>query len=67
MFDEKKLEALREAAGLTQAQLGEAVGVSQSMIAHMERGFKKPSAEVLARMSQRLGVFMEDLMKKKEA
>jgi len=66
MFDHVKFKKLRENAGLTTYQLAEAVGVSQSMIAHMERGVKKPSMEVLARIADELGVTM-DALRKKEA
>ncbi|QKS43495.1 helix-turn-helix transcriptional regulator (plasmid) [Paenibacillus cellulosilyticus] len=35
--------ALRDSNNLTQEQLAEAVGLSQSMIAHIEAGRKEPS------------------------
>lgn len=66
MIDGKKLKKLREKAGLTGEQLGNETGVSQSMIAHMEREFKIPNMEVLARIADRLGVTMDELRKKTE-
>ena len=47
------LKSLREDAGLTGFQLGEAVGVSQSMIAHYEAGRKSPSMEILGRLADK--------------
>jgi len=64
MLNGLKLKSLREGAGLTGVQLGEAVGVSQSMIAHYEAGRKTPSMEILARIADKLGVTMDALRKK---
>ena len=61
-----KIKELREQMGKTGAELGDAVGASQSMIAHIERGFKVPSAELLARIADYFGVAMDDLRKKSE-
>ena len=66
MFDNVKLKMLREEAGLTTYQLAEAVGVSQSMVAHMERGVKTPSLEVLCRIADKLDT-TTDALRKKEA
>ena len=66
MFDGTKLKTLRETAGLTTYQLGEAAGVSQSMIAHMERGVKVPGLEVIARIAEILGATVDEFIKKKE-
>ena len=65
MLDGKKLQALRKDAELTAEQLGNAVGVSTSMILHMERGFKQPGAEVFCRIADRLGVTVEELRKRR--
>ena len=67
MVNGKRLKALREAAGMTTTQLGDAVGVNQSMIANMEREFKTPSVEVLMRIAERFGVTLDDLVKRREA
>jgi len=60
-----KLKMLREKAGLTGTELGEAVGVSQSMIAHYEAERKNPSVEIYGRMADKLGVTMDSLRKKR--
>jgi len=64
MLNGLKLKSLRETAGLTGTQLGDAVGVSQSMINHYEAGRKQPSMEVLGRLADKLGVTMDSLRKK---
>ena len=64
MVDGKKIKALRETAGLTGEQLGNDIGISQSMIAHIERGFKQPNIETLARMANVFGVTVDELLKK---
>ena len=48
---------------MTQAQLGDNVGVTESMISHMMRGFKKPSLEVAKRIADTLGVTLDELVK----
>ena len=64
MISGTKIKELREQAGITGVELGDAVGASQSMIAHIERGYKVPSADLLARIADYFGVAMDDLRKK---
>ena len=64
MINGKALKALREGRELTLAQVGEAVGVDKSMIANMEREFKRPSVELLARIAEFFGVTVDELIKK---
>lgn len=52
------IRALREALGLTQAQLGEAVGVDKITVSRWERGATKPgkdSAAALERLRKQAG------------
>ncbi len=44
----------RELRGLTQTGLADLLGVDQTMVAHIERGRKQPSAELLEHMSGEL-------------
>jgi len=46
----------REMNNLTQAQLAEAVGVSNSFIGHIERGEKKASVETLVALCNAMGI-----------
>ena len=63
MINGAKMKALREKTGLTTTQLGEEVGVSQSMIAFMEGEKKTPRFEVVVRVAKRLGATVDDLIK----
>ena len=65
MVDGLKLKTLREEAGLTLQELGDSVGVTNSMIAHMERGLKTPSVEVMVRIAKCLGTTLDELVKEK--
>ena len=56
------LGELREAAGLTQQQLADQIGVDQSNIAFWERWGKAPRGEVLPKMAQALGVTVDELL-----
>ena len=48
--------------GLTQKQLSQTVGVSQSYIADLEAGRRRGDAALIKRLAQALRVRMEDLM-----
>jgi transcriptional regulator with XRE-family HTH domain len=54
--------ALREAAGLTQAQLARAVGVPATSIAFWEWSDKPPRSDVIPKMAAVLGVRAEDIL-----
>jgi len=43
----RKLKKHREKMGLTQSQLAHRLGIARSSIACIEKGYRKPSAEVL--------------------
>ena len=49
------LRRLREAADLTQVQLGEKIGVTQPVIARLESGKVMPDVKTLHRIAQALG------------
>jgi len=53
--DALALRSARDAAGLTQAALGEAVGVTKQAISKWERGASSPSVAELHRIAVRLG------------
>ena len=58
----KKMKALREAAGMTQTELGEKVLVGQTMIARVEAVVKEPSLSLLGRIAEALGVETAELL-----
>lgn len=56
------VKRMREKRGLSQGELAERVGVSQSMIAYIERGFKQPSVTVLKRIAKEFGCTVDELL-----
>ena len=56
------LRRLRLERGLTQAQLGERVGLSKRMVAHYELHATRPPAEKLAAIAQALNVKVDLLL-----
>jgi len=55
-LDGAALAALREAAGLSQAQLASAVGVGPDMLSRYESGARQPSVETAHKIAGALGV-----------
>jgi putative transcriptional regulator len=55
------MKALRGAAGLTQAQLAEAVGVTRKTINTVENGVFTPSAVLALKIGRALGKPVEDV------
>lgn len=58
----EKLKAARKAAGMSQAQLAEAIGCQQVHISRWESGKHEPGALTLKKMAEVLGCMMEDLI-----
>jgi Zn-dependent peptidase ImmA (M78 family)/DNA-binding XRE family transcriptional regulator len=52
MFSGKRVRQARELRRLTQEELARRIGRSQATITHIERGFKEPSAELIAAIAQ---------------
>jgi transcriptional regulator with XRE-family HTH domain len=57
-----RLYRLRTAAGLSQAELARAIGVSQQNIAFWEQSEKIPRSDLLPKIAEALGVSVEDLL-----
>lgn len=57
-----KIKKLRKEKGLTQGQLGDVVGVSAAMIGMYEMSIRKPSFEVLVKLSKYFGVTTDYLL-----
>lgn len=58
------IRAFREQAGLSQEQLGEAIGVTRQTIAAWETGDREPSLAQLTKIAKRLGVSTDLLLAK---
>ena len=58
----KRLAKYRKANGLTQAQLGGLVGVSQRVIAYYEGETKYPPAHLIAPLSKALNMSADELL-----
>lgn len=59
------LRNIRQANGLTQTELAEQMGVTQSLVAMWERGAVLPSAEKLPRLADLLGCSIDALYGRK--
>ena len=57
-----RLYALRKKAGLSQAQLGEKVGLSNKAVSKWENGQAKPGLEVVHQLADALSVSVDDLL-----
>ncbi|MDH4285438.1 MAG: helix-turn-helix transcriptional regulator [Gallionellaceae bacterium] len=58
---EQPVRVWREHRGLTQAQLAEAAGVTQSMVAMIERGGRRGTVDTLTVIARALKVDLDDL------
>ena len=56
------IRSARKKAGLTQAELGEMLGVSGSMIGQWENNLRKPKHETLKKVALALGVSISNLL-----
>ena len=59
----KAIERLRERKGLSREDLARASGVSYSYLSEGERGLKRPSTDVLARLATALDMLPSDLLR----
>ena len=57
----KRIRAAREAAGMTQAEVAKALGVSEASIRLYELGKRKPNTEVLERIAAAVGIDVQAL------
>ncbi len=61
-----KLVSLRKAKGLTQAQLGDLVGVSYRVIAYYEKETQYPPSRLIVPLAKALGISTDELLGMKE-
>ena len=57
-----RLVSLRKAAGLSQTELANAIGVSQQTVAYWETCATPPRSDVLPKMAKALGVRVEEIL-----
>ena len=57
-----KVEAARKKKGLTQEELADKTGVSQSMINHIEKGRKKPSMDIAIAIAREFNTTVDSLL-----
>lgn len=61
MIDFKKLKSLRESASLTQTELAEKIGITQTHYSRLEKGLRGASQETIQAIIQALGVSISDI------
>ena len=61
------LQGLRKSAGLTQVQMAEALSVGQSAVSQWELGVTLPRLSMLLKLSELLGVPMDEVVRAIEA
>lgn len=58
----QRMAAFRIAKGLSQEQLGEALGMKRDLIAYYERAAKNPSLELVKKMADFFGVTVGEML-----
>lgn len=48
----KRIRLLRRSKGVTQTELGQAIGVGKTTISNYETGYSSPDTETLSKMAQ---------------
>ena len=61
-----RIAAVRKAAGLTQEQLGELVGVTRQAVSKWETGTADPSTSNLLALAKLFGISAEELLRSVE-
>lgn len=61
----ENIKAKRQALGMTQEKLADAVGLGRSMVAQIERGSKVPNMVLGRDIARVLGCGMEELLEEK--
>ena len=59
---ENKIRAARKAAGLSQTELAEKIGVVQSNVCRWERGAHRPQIDTLKKIAEALGTSVDNLL-----
>jgi transcriptional regulator with XRE-family HTH domain len=59
------LKLARTAAGMTQTELADKLGIAQKQLSRYERGEQTPSVEMAVRMADALGIDMNTLTRRR--
>lgn len=62
----RAVRAIREERGISQVELANSTGLTQSWISHVERGARNPSWSNVVRLAAGLGVSVAELAKRAE-
>lgn len=57
----RHIQKLRKAAGLTQEELAEKLGVTTTWVGYIETGLRKPNLKRISRMAKLFGVKVKDM------
>lgn len=63
----RRLARLRKAKGYSQAELGEAIGISQRMVAYYEGQTDRPPAQLLLPIARTLRISLDELLGLRDA
>ncbi|MFZ5704934.1 MAG: helix-turn-helix transcriptional regulator [Pseudomonadota bacterium] len=66
MFPDNRIREFRKKAGLTQAELGKAVGLHQTQIGNLENGTRELTFEWARRIADALDCLLVDLLTEKD-
>jgi len=58
----KHIQKIRQAKDITQEELAEKIGVTQTWITYIETGRNKPNLKMLEKIAKALGVKVKDLI-----
>lgn len=58
----KRIRLLRRSKGVTQTELGQAIGVGKTTISNYETGYSSPDTETLSKMAQYFNVTTDYLL-----
>ena len=58
----RNIARIRKANGMTQSQLGEAIGISQRLVSHYEQERLQVNSEMLTRFALALGVTSDEIL-----
>lgn len=64
MIDSNKVDVLMTSKGITNRQMAEDVGISEAMMTYIRQGKRRPGLEIAVLIAEKLGVTVDDLLRK---